>query len=190
CYPCYGPYLTDHYKTPWGQAINFDGPESDEVRAFFVENVLYWFHEFHLDGLRLDATHHLYDNRAQHILQLLAETVAAHRVLTNRHFVLIAESDTNDPRILRSPLVNGIGMDAQWNDDFHHAVHALLTNETGHYYAGYDAIDSLVKALREGFIYSGQYSPYRKRSHGASSYDIPGKQFIVFTQNHDQIGNR
>ena len=190
CYPYYGPYLTDHYKTPWGEAINFDGPHSDEVRAFFVENVLYWFHEFHLDGLRLDATHYMVDNRALHILQELAATVAEHRELANRHFDLIAESDNNDPRLLRPQNVGGIGLDALWNDDFHHTVHALLTNETGHYYAGYDTLEALVKALREGFVYSGQYSKYRKRSHGASSYDIPGKQMIVFTQNHDQIGNR
>ncbi len=190
CYPCYGPYLTDHYKTPWGEALNFDGPQSDAVRAFFVENVLYWLYEFRLDGLRLDATHFMYDNRTVHILQELAATVAEHRELANRHFVLVAESDTNDPRLLRPPNVGGIGLDMQWNDDFHHTVHALLTNETGHYYAGYDTLDALVKALREGFVYTGQYSEYRQRSHGAPSHDIPGKQMIVFTQNHDQIGNR
>lgn len=189
-YPAFGPYLTEHYKTPWGPAINFDGPYSDEVRAFFIENVLYWMHEYHLDGLRLDATHHLYDGTATHILQAMAQTVAEHRRRANRHFHLIAESDTNDPRLLRPTNVGGIGLDAQWNDDFHHTVHALLTNETGHYYAGYDTLDSLVKALREGFVYSGQYSEFRKRSHGAPSHDIPGHQLIVFTQNHDQIGNR
>lgn len=190
CYPAYAPYLTDHYKTPWGPGVNFDGPYSDEVRAFFIENALYWFHEYHIDGLRLDATHHMYDNRAVHVLQELAATMAEHRERTNRRFCLIAESDTNNPQLLRPLNVGGIGMDAQWNDDFHHTVHALLTNETGHYYAGYDALESLVKALREGFVYSGQYSPYRKRSHGASSHDIPAKHLIVFTQNHDQVGNR
>jgi maltooligosyltrehalose trehalohydrolase len=190
CYPCYGPYLTDHYKTPWGEALNFDGPQSDPVRAFFVENVLYWFYEYRLDGLRLDATHYMYDNRATHILQELAATVAEHRELASRHFVLIAESDTNDPRLLRPRNVGGIALDGQWNDDFHHTVHALLTNETGHYYAGYDTLGALVKALREGFVYTGQYSEFRKRSHGASSFDIPARQLIVFTQNHDQVGNR
>src|SRR5690606_26906431 len=190
CMGNFGPYTTDRYKTPWGEAINFDGPYSDEVRTFFIENALYWICEFHLDALRLDATHYIFDNSAFTFMEELITSVGDHRERLNRRIYLIAEDDRNDPSLTRSRELGGSGMDAQWNDDFHHSMHTLLTNETYEYYSGFGELEHLVKAFREGFVYSGQYSPFRKRRHGRSSAALPAEKFIVFTQNHDQIGNR
>ena len=190
CVYCYGPYLTDRYKTPWGEAVNLDGAHSDEVRAFFLENALYWIHEFHVDALRLDAIHTMYDTTAISFMEELVQTVHRYAERSGRKVYLFAESDDNKPALVRSEEVGGIGMDAQWLDDFHHAMHTLLTYESNAYYEDYGQFQQLVKSLREGFVYDGQYSPARKRRHGAPSGDVPVDSFVVFVQNHDQIGNR
>ena len=186
----FGPYFTDRYQTPWGRAINFDGPDSDEVRRFFIENALYWIEEFHIDALRLDALHAILDISPYPFLQELAAWVHEESERHNRRVYLMAESDLNDARLLRSPELGGYGLDAQWNDDFHHCLHTLLTNEQTGYYRDFGQLSQLVKAFREGFVYSGDYSLYRRRRHGISSRDIPAPRFVVFAQNHDQVGNR
>lgn len=186
----FGPYYTDLYKTPWGPALNFEGPFSDEVRRFFIENALYWMTEFHIDALRLDAVHAILDRTALTFLEELTETVTAEAKRLNRSMYLIAESSDNDARLVRRREKGGCGMDAQWNDDFHHAVHTLLTGERTGYYADFGTVSHLEKALRDGFVYSGEFSEYRLRRHGASSRDIAAHRLIVGSQNHDQVGNR
>jgi maltooligosyltrehalose trehalohydrolase len=186
----FGPYFTDHYRGPWGNPINFDGPYSDQVRRFFIQNGLYWVREFHLDGLRIDAVHGIPDFSAQPFLEELAVTVHEQAERLNRRVYLIAESDLNDTRIVRSRDLGGFGLDAQWNDDFHHALHTLLTNEDSGYYQDFGELQHLVKAFRQGFVYSGDYSFYRKRRHGNSSRNLSAEKFVVFSQNHDQVGNR
>jgi maltooligosyltrehalose trehalohydrolase len=186
----FGPYFTDRYRTPWGQAINFDGPESDEVRRFFIENALYWTKEFHIDALRLDAIHAIVDPSARPILEELCMAVHQQARQLRRKIHVIAESDRNDSRIIRSREAGGYGLDAQWSDDFHHALHTLLTPERNGYYKDFGTVEQLAVACREGFVYSGQYSVYRKRRHGNSSQGLPSEQFVVFAQNHDQVGNR
>ncbi|MGV8074152.1 MAG: malto-oligosyltrehalose trehalohydrolase [Syntrophobacteraceae bacterium] len=185
----YGPYFTGKYHTPWGEALNFDDAFSDGVRNYFIENALHWFRLYHIDALRLDAVHAIYDMSAVPFLQELAEKTRAYSEEVGRPFLLIAESDRNDTRIIATrPL--GCGLDALWCDDFHHALHTLLTSENDGYYADFGESRHLVKSLREGFVYSGEYSHFRKRRHGASSKDYAGSRFVVFSQNHDQIGNR
>jgi maltooligosyltrehalose trehalohydrolase len=186
----FAPYFTDHYRSPWGEAVNFDGAYSDGVKNYFVENALYWFREYHVDGLRLDAIHGIFDRSASPFLAELAEAARNFSARAGRKYYLIAESDLEDVRVIRPPDLGGYGLDAQWCDDFHHAVRTLLTREDRGYFADYGRIDHLAKALREGFVYSGQYSRYRKRRHGSSSKDRPAEQFVVFCQNHDQVGNR
>lgn len=186
----FGPYFTNKYKTPWGEAINFDGAYSDEVRNFFIENALYWFSNFHIDALRLDAVHGIYDMSAKPFLQELAERVEEFSRQRARKFYLIAESDLNDAKITRSIKLGGYGIDAQWCDDFHHSLHTLLTKERSGYYKDFGKIEQLVKSFRHGFVYSWDYSEFRKRRHGSPEESIPANKFIVFTQNHDQIGNR
>jgi maltooligosyltrehalose trehalohydrolase len=186
----YGPYFTQRYHTPWGPALNFDGPDSDEVRRFFIENALYWGSEYQIDALRLDALHAIVDLSPRPFVAELAETVHRARARGNRKFYLMAESDLNDVRLIRSPELGGYGLDAHWNDDFHHALHTLLTGEQTGYYSDFGYLEQLAKAWREGFIYSGEYSPYRRRRHGSSSRDIPAERLVVFAQNHDQVGNR
>lgn len=186
----FGPYFTDRYQTPWGQAINFDGPHSDEVRRFFIENALYWIREFHIDALRLDALHAIFDSSAQPFLQELATHVHMEGKRMDRRVYLFAESDRNDSRFIRHPDRGGYGLDVHWNDDFHHALHTLLTGEHAGYYLDFGSLQDLAKAYEEGFIYSGQHSPYRQRRHGSSSHDLPAYRFVVFAQNHDQVGNR
>lgn len=187
---CFGPYFTEKYKTPWGSALNFDGPENDEVRRFFVENALYWIAECHIDALRLDAVHAIHDESADPFLAELAEAVHSAGAELSRRVHVIAESDLNDTRILRASSAGGMGHDAQWSDDFHHSLHALLTCERTGYYEDFGALDHLAKAYSEGFVYSGQHSAHRRRRHGNSSKEIPGCQFVIFSQNHDQVGNR
>jgi maltooligosyltrehalose trehalohydrolase len=186
----YGPYFTDKYKTPWGMAINFDDAFSNEVRNYFIENALHWFKNYHIDALRLDAIHGISDLSAIPFLQELAEKVENLSSVEGRKFYLIAESDLNDSRVIKPRKSGGYGIDAQWCDDFHHSVHTLLTGEKDGYYIDFGRIGHLVKSLREGFVYSGEYSEYRKRNQGNSSKYIPAEQFVVFSQNHDQIGNR
>ena len=186
----FGPYFTSRYHTPWGSAINYDGAESDEVRRFFIENALYWTKDFHIDALRLDAIHAIIDPSARPILEQLGEAVHKQAHQLKRKIHVIAESDRNDSRIIRSRESGGYGLDAQWSDDFHHALHALLTPERNGYYRDFGEVEQLAKAYREGFVYSGEYSAYRKRRHGNSSRGLPTEQFVVFAQNHDQVGNR
>jgi len=186
----FAPYFTDKYKTPWGPAVNFDGPHSDEVRRFFIENALYWVTEFHIDGLRIDAVHGIFDFSARHFLEELARAVHRRAKELNRHVQIVAESDLNDTRLIRSEDRGGYGLDAQWNDDFHHALHALFTHERNGYYEDFGKFRHIVKAFREGFVYSGDYSRYRKQSHGNYYGDIPAGRFVVFSQTHDQVGNR
>ena len=186
----YGPYFTDRYRTPWGDAVNFDGPYSDEVRRFFLENALYWISDCHIDALRLDGLHAICDNSSQPFLAELARAVQAGAARLNRRVYLMAERDRNDTRLIRAPEVGGYGLDVHWNEDFHHALHALLTGERQGYYQDFGQLSQLAKAYREGFVYSGQYSPYRKRRHGSSSRYLPPGRFVVFAQNHDQVGNR
>ena len=186
----FGPYFTDRYKTPWGSAINFDGPHSDSVRRLFIENALYWVTEFRMDALRIDAVHGILDFSAHPFLEELAAAVHDQAERLNRRVYVIAESDLNDTRVIRSRELGGYGLDAQWNDDFHHALHTLLTEDQTGYYQDFGRLGDLVKAFRDGFVYSGQYSSYRRRRHGNSSRDIPAGCFVVFAQNHDQVGNR
>jgi maltooligosyltrehalose trehalohydrolase len=182
----FGPYFTDRYRTPWGMALNFDGPDSDEVRRYFIENALYWIEEFHVDALRLDAVHAIMDRSPHPFPAELAETVHRKAARLQRPVYLMAEDDLNDVRLIRPPELGGYGLDAHWNDDFHHVVHAMLTGER----MDFGKFGQLAKAFREGFVYSGQYSVYRRRRHGSSSLGIPPRRFVVFAQNHDQVGNR
>jgi maltooligosyltrehalose trehalohydrolase len=186
----YGPYFTDRYQTPWGQAINFDGVGSDEVRRFFIENALYWLQDYHFDALRLDAVHGIFDFGARHFLAELKSAVADVSQRLGWPLYLIAESDLNDSRILHDPKQGGYGIDAQWSDDFHHSVHTLLTRENLGYYADFEGVLPLVSTLRDGWFYSGQYSHHRKRRHGNFPRGISPAKFVVCNQNHDQVGNR
>ncbi|MBI1910830.1 MAG: malto-oligosyltrehalose trehalohydrolase [Deltaproteobacteria bacterium] len=186
----FGPYFTERYKTPWGAAVNFDGEYSDEVRNFFIQNAFNWFENYHVDALRLDAIHAIYDFSATPFLKLLKEKTMELGHELGRSCCLIAESDLNDPRIIRGTELYGYGIDAAWCDDFHHSVVAALAGDRVGYYADFGDIALIIKSLREGYVYSGQYSNYRKRSFGASSKHIPKDRFIVFIQNHDQVGNR
>ncbi len=186
----YGYYFTDKYRTPWGAAVNFDGPYSDEVRRFFIGNALYWLTEYHIDALRLDAVHGIFDFSARHFLDELADAVNRLKKMSGRNVYIIAESDLNDVRIVKSRKAGGYGIDALWNDDFHHALHALITGEDKGYYEDFGDIGHLGKAFRDGFVYSGQYSKFRKRHHGSVSKSVPPYKFMVFSQNHDQVGNR
>jgi maltooligosyltrehalose trehalohydrolase len=186
----YGPYFTDKYKTPWGMSINFDGAYSNDVRNFFIENALHWFRHYHIDALRIDAIHGITDFSARPFLQELADRVKSFSEREGRRAYLIAESDLNDSKVVRPKEAGGYGINAQWCDDFHHSLHTLLTGELDGYYKDFGKTDHLIKSFKEGFVYSGQFSEYRKRNHGNSSKDIPAKHFVVFSQNHDQIGNR
>ena len=186
----FGPYFTDRYKTPWGKALNFDGPHSDEVRNFFIQNALYWQTEFHMDALRLDAVHAIQDHSALPFLEELNLATAQQADKLNRRFYLIAESNLNDARLIRSRELGGMGLHAQWSDDFHHSLHCLLTGEQASYYADFGKVDDLLMAYRDGFAYTGQFSRFRDRRHGNSTKYNAAEQFVVCIQNHDQVGNR
>ncbi len=186
----FGNYFTGKYSTPWGEAVNFDDEHSDEVKKYFIDNAIYWFEIFHIDALRLDAVHAIYDMSAKHFLHCLADRTNECSRKHKRKFYLIAESDLNDTRIINPPELGGYGLDAQWSDDFHHSIHALFTGEKSGYYKDFGGIDHLAKALKEGFVYDGSYSEFRKRSHGNSSRERPAEQFVICSQNHDQVGNR
>lgn len=186
----FAPYFTDRYRTPWGAALNFDGPHSDEVRRFFIANALYWLTEFHIDGLRLDAVHAIIDVSAFPFLEELAAVVHRYADRSGRRVYVIAESDLNDPRLIRPRLLGGYGLDAQWIDDFHHALHTLLTGERHGYYQDFGTVHHLAQAFRKGYVYTGQYSSYRRRRHGKAPRLCAAHRFVVFAQNHDQVGNR
>jgi maltooligosyltrehalose trehalohydrolase len=186
----FGPYFTKKFATFWGEGINFDGPDSDEVRRFFCDNALMWLRDFHFDGLRLDAVHGILDTSATHILEQLKIEVEDLAAETGRYLVLIPESDLNDPRLLWPRDRGGFKLDAQWSDDFHHSLHAVLTDENTGYYADFGKLEHLAKALRCAFVYDGQFSPHRRRAHGRPSEGLNGHQFLGYLQNHDQVGNR
>ncbi len=187
----FGPYFTPRYQTPWGEAVNLDGPHSDPVRHFFIGNALHWFERYHLDGLRLDAVHALYDFGARHFLAELSESVAELSRRDGRRRLLIAESDLNDVRVIRPRDAGGHGLDAQWNEDFHHALHALLTGERDSYYRDFGRIGQLETILRRSLWFGWTRSSFREKRFG--SPDTAGcgvEQFVAYAQNHDQIGNR
>ncbi|MGH9794285.1 MAG: malto-oligosyltrehalose trehalohydrolase, partial [Candidatus Acidiferrales bacterium] len=206
----YAPYFSDRYRTPWGEAINFDGPDSDEVRRFFIQNALEWVTDYHLDALRLDAIHAIFDMSPYPFLTELGNVVHRRAAELRREILVIPESERNDARFVERPERGGCGLDAQWEDDFHHALHVLLTGEKSGYYgdfhpAGDGADDSaapcaaardtrgigaLARAMQDGYVYQGEYSAYRRRRHGNSPRAIPAQRLVVFAQNHDQVGNR
>jgi maltooligosyltrehalose trehalohydrolase len=186
----FAPYFTDHYKTPWGWALNFDGPDSDHVRHFFAENALYWQTEFHLDALRLDAVHAICDFSATPFLEELVVITLRQAETLKRPFHLIAESDMNMARHILPRTLGGYGMDAQWSDDFHHALHVLLTGEQQGYYEDFTSLAQFGKVWREGYAFTGEYSSHRRRRHGSSPHLNPARQFVICAQNHDQVGNR
>jgi maltooligosyltrehalose trehalohydrolase len=187
--PEFAPCFTDTHHTPWGKAINFDGPESDGVRRFIIDNALYWLTEFHVDGLRLDAIHGIYDFGALHVLDELSDAFHSQARLLKRQAWLIAESDLEDVRIINPRSQGGYALDAQWHDDFHHALYALLTGQREGFLMDFGALGELSKSIGEGFVFDWKYSRYRQRHHGSSSQGRPGEQFVGFIQNHDQIAN-
>ena len=188
--PEFGPYFSERHHTNWGPAINFDGAGSDEVRRFVIDNALMWLRDFRIDGLRIDAVHAIVDDSAVHLLEELAVEVDALATHVGRPLALIAESDLNDPKFVRSRDAGGYGLDAAWADEWHHAVHALLTGERAGYYADFGSFELLAKALRQAWVYDGTWSPHRGRRHGRPPTGLVGHQFVVCVQNHDQIGNR
>lgn len=187
---CYAPFITERYQTPWGGAINYDDVWCDGVRQFFIQNAVFWLRDYHIDGLRLDAIHAIFDFSAQHCLAAMAEAVAGLSQQTGKPYYLIAESDLNHSRVIRALDQGGYGIDAQWSDDFHHALHTLLTGENQGYYQDFGTCAAFAKALRDRFVYDGNYSTFRRRSHGDQAVDRPSTQFVVCSQNHDQVGNR
>jgi maltooligosyltrehalose trehalohydrolase len=186
----FGPYFTDRYSTPWGPAINMDDSGSTEVRRFLCDNALMWLRDYHFDGLRIDAVHSIFDASATHFLEQLAAEVADLQARIGRHAVLIAESDLNDPRIVTAREAGGYGIDAQWSDDFHHALHAVLTGERAGYYSDFGTLAHLAKAFKDAYVYDGCDSQFRKRKHGRPIRDLSGWRFLGYLQNHDQTGNR
>jgi malto-oligosyltrehalose trehalohydrolase len=188
----FGPYFTDKNLTPWGPAVNLDQAGSDEVRAFIVENALMWLRDYHLDGLRLDAVHALVDTRALNILEELAVAVDGLAAATGRPLTLVAESDLNNPRLITSREAGGYGLGSQWDDDFHHCVHALVTGERQGYYDDFGTIAGLAKVLAGAYFHDGTWSSFRQRSHGrpVDTLTLPGHRFVVFDADHDQVGNR
>ena len=186
----YGPYFTGRYKTPWGSAINYDGPSSGPVRRFFIGNALYWLREFHIDALRLDAVHGIFDVSPVHIIEELMEETRGLEKRAGRPFYIFMESDRNDTRFIRPRAFGGFGVDAHWNEDFHHALHVILTGERDGYYMDFSGAGDMLKSFAEGFVYTGRYSVYRAKRHGSPSADIPPGRFVAFSQNHDQVGNR
>ncbi|HSJ65012.1 MAG TPA: malto-oligosyltrehalose trehalohydrolase [Gemmatimonadaceae bacterium] len=186
----FAPYFTDVYHTPWGRAVNYDQADSDDVRRFVIDNARMWIEEYHCDGLRLDAVHAIYDFGARHLLRDISDAVHAAGESAGRRTLVIAESDLNDPRIVRQAPGEGYGCDGQWSDDFHHAVHACLTGERSGYYADFGDASLIAEALQRPFVYAGRYSPHRRRTHGAPADDAGRDRFVVCIQNHDQVGNR
>ena len=186
----YGPYFTKKFASPWGEGINFDGPDSGEVRRFFCDNALMWLRDYHFDALRLDAVHGILDTSAVHILEQLKVEVERLSAQVGRHLALIPESDLNDPRLLWPRECGGYQLDAQWSDDFHHTLHTVLTGERTGYYSDFGTIEALAKALRHAFVYDGVFSEHRRRVHGRSADGLNGHRFLGYLQNHDQVGNR
>ncbi|MCB1193247.1 MAG: malto-oligosyltrehalose trehalohydrolase [Leptospiraceae bacterium] len=186
----YAPYSSQYYHTPWGHAMNFDGHGSDGTRNFFIQNAIYWIRDFHFDGLRLDAIHAIVDPSATPFLEEMMEDINELKTILGRELCIIAESDRNDPRFIIPQSAGGIGMDASWNDDFHHSVHTLLTGEKDGYYSDFGSIQELAKCYRDAYTFTGQHSEFRDKRHGKFPTGVPDENFITFIQNHDQTGNR
>lgn len=190
CMPRYGPYFSKAHHVPWGDSVNFDQQWSDGVRDFFINNITHWVENYHIDGLRLDAIHAIFDSNPHHILEELNTHAKRLREQIGKPFFMIAESDLNDPKVIKSPSVGGYGFDAQWLDDFHHSLTTLIDPDGKKRYGDFGTVHQLAKAFSEGFVHSGEYVNFRKRKYGASSAGIDGDKFVVFIQNHDQVGNR
>jgi len=186
----FGPYCTDRYRTPWGAAVNYDQAGCDAVRDFVLDNVRMWLEEFHVDGLRLDAADVFFDLGAHHILRAIKEAAQAASQRRGWPALVIAESDLNDPRLLFPVERGGHGLDAQWMDDYQHAAHAFFTGERDGYYSDFGEALQLARVLEEPYVYHGEYSRFRDRMHGARAEGLSGDRFVVFLQNHDQVGNR
>ena len=187
----FGPYFTDKHTTPWGAAVNYDDAYSDEIRRFVIDNATMWLRDYHCDGLRLDAVHAIKDESAIHLLEQLSTTVEALSAQVGRPLTLIAESDLNDPRLIRSREVGGYGLNAQWSDDFHHALHSALTGETTSYYEGFGPLDVLADTLHDSWYFNGRWSPFRKRTHGRPfPHELSPHALLGYLQDHDQVGNR
>jgi maltooligosyltrehalose trehalohydrolase len=186
----FGPYFSDRHSTNCGEAVNYDGADSGPVRDFVVDNALMWLRDYHCDGLRLDAVHAIKDDSARHILEELADAVHGLAGHERRPLFVVAESDLNDPKIVRRAEAGGYGIDAVWADEFHHAVHAVLTREHDGYYADFGSLAQVAKAMVDGWVYTGDYSPHRRRVHGRPAPGVSGARFVVFLHNHDQVGNR
>jgi maltooligosyltrehalose trehalohydrolase len=182
----FGPYFTSQYETPWGDAINFDGPDSDPVREWVLQSAEGWVRDYHIDGLRLDAIHAIYDSSADHIVAEIVRRV--HSVRDDAW--VIAESGLNDPKVMRTPELGGYGCNAAWADDFHHALRTVLTDDRGGYYAEFGRVAQLAKAYHRPHVHDGNYSEFRHRRFGAPADDVAPRRFVVFSQNHDQVGNR
>lgn len=186
----YGPYFTDKYKTGWGEAVNFDDAWCDGVRSFYLQNALMWLDEYRIDGLRLDAVHAIWDLSGRHFMEELTASVRALEEKTGRKKVLIAEFDLNNPRYVLPPGRGGYGLDGQWVDEFHHALHSLVTGEQDGYYEDFGSTEHLRRSISDGYVYTGQFSKHRKKSFGRYPDGVKLDQFVVFAQNHDQTGNR
>lgn len=186
----FGPYFTDKYKTGWGEAVNFDDAWCDGVRQYYWQNALMWLDEFHIDGLRMDAVHAIWDFSAHHFIEELNRKVRDLEKKVGRKKVLIAEFDLNNPRYINPISKGGYGMDGQWIDEFHHSLHSLVTGEVDGYYEDFGEADHFSKSLRESYVYTGEYSVHRKKHFGKSPEGTTYDQFVVFAQNHDQVGNR
>jgi len=189
--PEFGPYLTEAHTTPWGPAVNLDRPGSDEVRRYVLDNVTMWLRDYHVDGLRLDAVHALVDERATHLLEEMAVEVDALGAQLRKPLFLVAESDLNDARLVSSREAGGYGLDGQWADDVHHALHSTLTGETSGYYGDFAGLEVLAAVLSRVFLHDGRWSSFRQRAHGRPVPEtVPGHRFVTYLQDHDQIGNR
>ena len=186
----FAPYLTDLHHTPWGDAVNLEDSDSYEVRRFFCDNALMWLRDYHFDGLRLDAVHAYMDRSAINFMEQIASEVHGLEGYTGRNYVVIAESDLNDPQVVTAPEAGGYGMDAQWSDDFHHALVTVLTGDRSGYYSDFGSLADLAKSLRNVFVYDGRFSSYRNRVHGRPVPSLPATRFIGYSQDHDQVGNR
>ncbi|WP_461451942.1 malto-oligosyltrehalose trehalohydrolase [Mucilaginibacter sp.] len=186
----YGKYFTTKYNTPWGKAINFDDEWCDAVRDYYIQNALMWFRDFHIDALRMDAVHAIKDFSTKHILQEIKERINELTLAKGKQYYLMVELDLNDPRFIDPIEKRGYGMDAQWIDEFHHALRVTAGGDKNGYYSDFNGINDLAKAYRDAYVYNGIYSQHRLKTFGAKAQDNPGKQFIAFSQNHDQVGNR
>jgi len=186
----FGPYFTHLHNTPWGDAVNLEDAGSHEVRRFFCDNALMWLRDYHFDGLRLDAVHAYMDRSAIHFMEQISTEVRALEAETGKYYVVIAESDLNDPRLVKAPEAGGYGMDAQWSDDFHHSLVTVLTGDCSGYYSDFGTMADLAKSFKSVFVYDGIYAPHRDRIHGRPIEGLPAWRFLGYSQNHDQVGNR